>query len=246
MLWKLSSMWFWFRAQQLSRRRSYMARSWGRLVQSDSAGVANSLVRVQGENEEELPSSNRLETNEHRGLLSLAVEFLFGPIPFAPGPTSLEKWKLRAAVILEQSARDGSATLSSLTPFFDDPPGSLTDTVKIQANGLAIVTHFHGIPKQMDDKEQHFIFPELLAESTHSTTYEEGADSDDGSWRALSMFLISYFVSDGSTAVIASRTTLPPYFARLETISHMRDHRVVESDWRLVADPFAPPWRGFE
>jgi hypothetical protein len=180
-----SSMWFWFRAQQLSRRRTYMARSWGRLVQSDSAGVANSLVRVQGDNEEELPSSNRLETNEHRGLLSLAVEFLFGPIPFAPGPTSLEKWKLRAAVILEQSARDGSATLSSLTPFFDDPPESLTDTVKIQANGLAIVTHFHGIPKQMDDKELHFIFPELLAESMHSTTYEEGVDSDDGSWRSL-------------------------------------------------------------
>lgn len=180
-----TSIWFWFRAQQLSRRRSYMSRSWGRLVQSDPASSGDSAMRLQGDNEEELPSSSCRETSEHRGLLSLAVEFLFGPVPFAPGPTGLEKWKLRAAAIVEQSAKDGSVTLVSLSPYVDDPPDSLTDRVKIQASGLAIVAHFHGIPKRTDDDKQHFMFPELLAEGTHSTNYEQEADSDDGSWRTL-------------------------------------------------------------
>lgn len=182
-----SSMWFWFRAQQLSRRRSYMARSWGRLVQTEirpEAGVDSSRARYDRD-EDDLPFSNRLESSEHRGLLSLAVEFLFGPIPFAPGPSELEKWKLRAAVIMEQANKDGSVSLVNLSPYVDDPPDSLTDDVKIQTGGLTIVTHFHGIPKPTKDDERHFLFPELLAESIHATTYEEGPDSDNDTWQAL-------------------------------------------------------------
>jgi hypothetical protein len=182
-----SSMWFWFRAQQLSRRRTYMARSWGRLVQSETrpeTGVDSGRARYDRD-DEDLPFSNRLESSEHRGLLSLAVEFLFGPIPFAPGPSEMEKWKLRAAVIMEQASKDGSVTLINLSPYVDDPPDSLTDDVKIQTGGLTIVTHFHGIPKPTEDDEKHFLFPELLAESMHATTYEEGPDSDNDTWQAL-------------------------------------------------------------
>ena len=181
-----SSMWFWFRAQQLSRRRSYMARSWGRLVQSETPAAVVDNGRARYRDDDDLPLSNRLESSEHRGLLSMAVEFLFGPIPFAPGPTEMEKWKLRAAVIMEQaSSNDGSVTLANLSPYVDDPPDSLADDVKIQTGGLTIVTHFHGIPKPTEDNDKHFLFPELLAESMHATTYEEVPDSDNDSWQAL-------------------------------------------------------------
>lgn len=178
------SMWFWWRAERLSRRRRYMGRSWGRLVQTEIPGVADRRTR-QWDDSDDLPASSSDESNEHRGLLSLTIEFLFGPIPFGPGPTDMEKWRLRAAVILEQSAKEGSSTLCGLSPYVEDPADSLTDNAKLKAGGLAIVTHFHGIPKQTEDEKQHFVFPELLAESTHATTYEELPDSDNGTWQAL-------------------------------------------------------------
>jgi hypothetical protein len=184
-----SSIWFWFRAQQLSHRRQYMERSWGELLNIQTerdASISSRNLRSSGVNEQDLPSdSSSLERNERHGLLSIVVEFLFGPVPFAPGPTRMEKWKLRAAVITELSEKHGFVDIKRLSPFVDDPPDSLDDSSKIQASGLSIVTYFNGIPKKSCDNHHEFIFPELLAEGTHSTNFNEEPNSDDGSWQML-------------------------------------------------------------
>jgi hypothetical protein len=180
-----SSIWFWWRADQLSRRRRYMGRSWGRLV--DQTPTAIEGVADRRERRWDMQSDDQAPSpSQHRGLLSMAVEFLFGPVPFAPGPFEADKWRLRAAIIMELSTKKGYVTLAELSPYVDDPPASLGEEDKLKVGGLAAVTHFHGIPKKLDTKEEpQFIFPELMAESTYATDYNEEPDSDDGTWQAL-------------------------------------------------------------
>jgi hypothetical protein len=182
------SIWFWWRADQLSRRRRYMGRRWGRLLEQQERRFENQRQEERlSDRQERITRSEFSEesSEDYRGLLSLAIEFLFGPVPFSPGPSELEKWKLRAAVLLEKNAQQGSVSLRDMSPYMDKPPDSLEDDEKIQAGGLAIVTHFHGIPMQKDDGGERFTFPELLAESSHSTLYEEVPNSDNGTWQAL-------------------------------------------------------------
>ena len=135
-------------------------------------------------------------SSSSRGLLSVAVEFLFGPTPYTPGPTSTERWKLRAMAILEllTGRPDGGGgscrgvSLADLAPWADDPPHSLDDSHRVVQQGLQTVAHFHGIPNRTnlaspnDDEvssphqeqqqllgpasQARFDFPELTAEGS--------------------------------------------------------------------------------
>lgn len=180
------SIWFWWRAEQLSRRRRYMGRSWGRLLQDqshDNEGIAIRQERRWDEAPTQRGDNN--DSGQYRGMLSFAVEFLFGPVPFDSGPSDIEKWKLRAAVIMHICARNGCVSIKDLAPYVDDPPASLNDNNLLKIGVLAIVTHFHGIPNQSSDGEPHFIFPELVAESKYTTDFEEVKNSDNGTWQAF-------------------------------------------------------------
>jgi len=198
--------WFWWHSNQMSRRRYNRQRTWGRVLQQQSnyGDIQGVSIRSERRWDDVSNASTSQDLNieatpnEHRGMLSLAVEFLFGPIPFAPGPTSAQKWKLRAAVIMELYSKNGSVSLQELGPFLDAPPSSFDDNnadeVKLRVGSLAIITHFHGIPKQQkgsnassnkEDEQPRFSFPELLAESMHAANYEESLTSDDGTWRAF-------------------------------------------------------------
>jgi hypothetical protein len=106
---------------------------------------------------------------EHRGLLSVAVEFLFGPVPGRVGPTSSERWRLRTSVILQHAAKNTHVPLKVLGPYVDEPPASTDDVTKLVQQGMLIVAHFNGVPdKNVDYRSSQdacFIFPELMAES---------------------------------------------------------------------------------
>jgi hypothetical protein len=140
--------------------------------------------------------------------LSIAVEYLFGPTPFQPGPTEVEKWKLRAAALVQLLAVNMSldkigVSLLELTPYLDYPPSSLdSDFDQIVTGGLQIVSHFNGVPAPSPTNtstksrpEAHlarFYFPELASESRYATLYERpgGHDDDDnddegGSWNSI-------------------------------------------------------------
>ena len=71
--------------------------------------------------------------------LVIIDEFLFGP-SYTPGPTETERWKLRAAVILNKTG--GIVSLSELLPYVDEPPKS----IHITHSSLSIVSHFRGKP----------------------------------------------------------------------------------------------------
>lgn len=115
------------------------------------------------------------EQEEYRGLLSVAVEFLFGPEPFHPGPDDADRWKLRGRAVVALSVssameeKGGGVALSDLVPYVDRPTSSLDDAAGINAEGLRIVSHFNGKPassSQKDPKEEaRFVFPELMAEA---------------------------------------------------------------------------------
>lgn len=199
----------WLFSIALRQRRRQYARGWGNIntsyddSSSDLEGV--SLIRRGAWGEERVPVPP--PTEDHRGLLSVAVEFLFGHN--APtGPSEEEKWKLRGAVIVDKSQ---PIALCELSPYFDSPPFSLDDSARIVSEGLLIVAHFNGKPagkSSLKDETEDlskalFGFPELLAESRFATHYTKDIFLED----------TSLFYAEETTTRIASpdRYTLPEY-----------------------------------
>ena len=215
------SIFYWMRMNQLQQRRHRLFRGWAGNRNRENGqdfGVPSSvpgvtLVRINSNNNS-TSSSAVFAGGEHRGFLSVAVEFLFGPIPFAPGPTEPEKWVLRSAAVIQLSTNTGytssgltasdtaGVTLEALAPYLDDPPASPHDTAKIVAQGLGIVAHFNGIPAAAafpvessngvvvdDPRKARFVFPELMAESAFVATHYDYTtttlDGDNGSWQAM-------------------------------------------------------------
>jgi hypothetical protein len=186
-----ASFWFWMRAGQLNQRRARVSRGWARVFGRDNTNTTDTtegVALVQRGRWGRDEGRDEPSEDEHRGLLSVAVEFLFGPIPVQPGPSEPEKWKLRGAVILEHATKRGSSSLQELGPYTELPANSLADDATMVTSGLAIVAHFNGVPKQNDfytGGKARFVFPELVAESSHVTQYDDYLDMDDGSFEYI-------------------------------------------------------------
>ncbi len=127
------------------------------------------------------------DQQQQRGLLSIAVEFLFGPGETTPSidgnplsSTELDKWKFRAAVIISLSSKSPGfgVSLRDLLPYVDNPPAHAADPSAIRET-LRMVTYFNGKPAphiisagdSRDDEDDRrsgmnarFCFPELVAE----------------------------------------------------------------------------------
>eukprot|EP00980_Cylindrotheca_fusiformis_P026548 scaffold16396_cov140-Cylindrotheca_fusiformis.AAC.9 len=174
-----ANMWFWMRARHLRRRRRRYTRGWGANNTGFAESVSDlegvSLIRRGARGEEQIPVP--APSDDHRGLLSVLVEFLFGPTTTS-GPSEEEKWRLRGAVIVNKlMSRTGSISLQELAPFADSPPPNLDGTARIVSEGLSMVSHFNGKParKPLETSEDLsnslFDFPELVAESRFATQY---------------------------------------------------------------------------
>jgi hypothetical protein len=204
------SIFYWMRASQLSRRRNRIARGWrSDAIESDIEGV--SLIRRGGWGEAD---SNRTVAGEdgYRGLLSVAVEFLFGPTQSSPADLSSSVWRLRAAVIVSHcSTTNGGVALEALAPYVDYPPESFdTGSSVIVEQGLLIVSHFNGIPSQASPVQDMvmatFIFPELMAESELSVQYVHSPVSDDGTWADI------LYAKDEGIVSNSKKTELPDHY----------------------------------
>jgi len=208
-----ASLFFWMRAGRLTQRRR-RRRGWAlnrnSSTSSDMEGVALVQRETWGRDEDEPAGRGSEQEEAYRGLLSVSVEFLFGPTPFVPGPTESEKWKLRGAVIVQHSSENtGSGiSLEEMSPYVDSPPKSLDQHTSIVSEGLLIVSHFNGRPvatptdavaEPTSPSKARFVFPELLAESSAVIKYEEPPDPDDGSWE--------YLCYSGDAAAQSSRTS---------------------------------------
>ena len=173
-------------AQPLVRQRGV----WGRDEDND-----NAINRTDGMSDE--------GADAYRGLLSVAVEFLFGPNPADPGPSESEKSRLRSTIIVDKCSKrtggtSGSVSLRGIAPFVDKPGDGKPDSSDLLAECLAIVVNFQGIPEQLSTEsgasgsdetttklDSRFVFPELLAESQYTTTYTPQPDYDNGSFDEL-------------------------------------------------------------
>lgn len=202
-----ASFFYWLRARQLANRQSQAMRRW-----RDSTAVASDIpgiFLVEGRNERE--SSETAVGDGPKGILSIAVEFLFGPDPPQPeDPSSI--WRLRLAAILSCSSKkkDGGVGLVELTPYVDDPPRiTHKKTAKLVEQTLLIVAHFNGIPKENSDLKEgglldaEFFFPELIAESDIGE-YRHSVMEDDETFAAF------LFRKDGSSRT--PLTDLPEYW----------------------------------
>ncbi|GAX23620.1 hypothetical protein FisN_12Hh192 [Fistulifera solaris] len=182
-----ASFFYWWRARQLANRQRQAMRRWrdSTAVVSEIPGVY--LIREGGWNEREGTTTGERQ----KGLLSIAVEFLFGPDPPPPHERSAA-WRLRAAVILNGSRKqkDESVSLADLTPYVDYPPRSSEQSAQLVEQTIMIVAHFNGIPKEASDAtdkllDAEFFFPELIAESDMGH-YQHAVWEDD---ETLSAFL---------------------------------------------------------
>jgi hypothetical protein len=217
------SFFFWHRASMLRRRRRQAGRGWGQrlfAVDDSVSGVEGvSLVR-RGEWGDEPVTSSSTGDAEHRGLLSVAVEFLFGPTS-PTAPTEADKWRLRGAFIEQKSLPNStSISLEELSPYSDNPPASLNETSKVVSEGLAVVAHFNGVPSDVDKSitgigKAHFIFPELIAESKIATRYDDPLDTttDDESLEGL-FYIKEASASHGRT----TRTGEVPSFLKEDRV----------------------------
>jgi hypothetical protein len=146
-----------------------------------------------GDNDDERSSfDQQQQQQEQRGLLSLAVEFLFGPTTAsiegggAPSSTELGRWKYRAAVIISLSSDSPGCGISlrDLLPYVDDPPASEEEDPSAIRETLRTVAYFNGRPaphrgsagdggggdggggedRRSSGMNARFCFPELVAE----------------------------------------------------------------------------------
>ena len=115
------SLFFWMRASQLGRRRRRNGqRGWA--LNRTNNGTTQDLEGValvqrgswgrRDQDDVEPPSETTAQEEPFRGILSISVEFLFGPTPFVPGPTESEKNKLRAAVIVQYCSNNAGQGIS--------------------------------------------------------------------------------------------------------------------------------------
>ena len=187
------SYWMWFRMMNRRRYRNRATRGW----RSSSSGfMQRSTWNQPYTNNQETEVNNTYSFNnrfmnnvqsshhsDERGILSNAVEFLFGPTPVQPGPNELEKWKLRESFILSQISKTENQAISILQflPFVDHPPPNadmdeLRRSSTMRSECLNIITHFNGVPynegirlskeERKSSQDVKFAFPELL--SLHS------------------------------------------------------------------------------
>ena len=176
---------FWMRMGRMSRRwrpGGEVARRWGgSTYNNDMDGIAMMRRGTWGDDNDtqQSQSTSLNRTNEQRGLLSIAVEFLFGPSDDEGGNTSttsrrdLERWKFRASIIIALSSSSGGngVSLRELLPYVDNPPKS-ADDASAMSEAMKIVTYFNGKPVDCDSgsgncMEARFCFPELMAEMNH-------------------------------------------------------------------------------
>jgi len=204
------SMWFWFRANRLRQRRRRMARGWGRIMSYDYGDSAADLEGVRLiRHDETLPVPAAID--EHRGLLSLAVEFLYGPEK-SPGPSAADRWRLRGALILQEQ----TLTLQDWTPYLDSPPASLNDTSKIVAGGLLVVAHFNGVPASQDElpdnpAQARFVFPELMAESILSGSHYDDPNTIQKATLPIPSRWDGLFYQSDTAPPTTPRSTVPPF-----------------------------------
>mmetsp|Transcript_51024 Transcript_51024/g.75735 ORF Transcript_51024/g.75735 Transcript_51024/m.75735 type:complete len:479 (+) Transcript_51024:1-1437(+) len=221
----MTSPWFWYRASMLNRR-ARMGRGWA----GAGGGMDNNRLNTphgirgtwSGNNipPTQLSQPLRLlsrtsslngEGEKFRGLLSIFMEFLFGPDDqFQSNPSEQSIWKLRSKVIIDAG---GIVTLEELLPYVDRPPKSIQDTSQC----MWIVSHFNGLPYQEHNDgdmadggsscvRNKFRFPELMLESS-SVDYNYNAKewyhtdaSSNSSWSSL-------FYSSNHTIQHTSGTT---------------------------------------
>jgi len=177
---------FWMRMGRMSRRwrpGGEVARRWGgSTYNNDMDGIAMMRRGTWGDDNDtqQSQSTSLNRTNEQRGLLSIAVEFLFGPSDDEGGINTsttsrrdLERWKFRASIIIALSSSSGGngVSLRELLPYVDNPPKSADDATAM-SEAMKIVTYFNGKPVDSDSgsgncMEARFCFPELMAEMNH-------------------------------------------------------------------------------
>ena len=173
---------FWMRLSGMSRRwgrGGAVARRWGGSSYShDLDGVA--MIRRgswgDGNDNQQSTSLSESSDDQQRGLLSIVVEFMFGPSDSSTtSRRDLERWKFRASTIIALSSANSSTgvSLRELLPYVDNPPKSVEDA-SAMSESLKIVTYFNGRPLDCDNgsdnsncMDARFCFPELMAEMDH-------------------------------------------------------------------------------
>ena len=206
--WNPRSLWFWLRMYRIRNRQQRINRGWrvtnsGPMNTPSWNGQNNNSNNTRGR--ENL--ADRLQSDE-RGILSIIVEFLFGPSPFQPGPSEFDKWKIREHFILTKhtTQEEGGISMIQFLPFVDSPPSPLLQESQLWENCqtrtecLKIITHFNGVPYNPQPCETletsssssessfkaHFVFPELIisesansVELHNSSLYKDGEESHD-------------------------------------------------------------------
>jgi len=175
---------FWLRSALISRRQRVLQRRWGTRYQSPPQDHSYTVVLSSGQQEtkEEDESSSPFP-----GLLSIAVEFLFGS-PFLPEPSEQDRWRIRALLIASRS--NGIISIQELLPYVDYPPRSLEEEGTSVSSSVSIIAHFNGVPQTLNGNqtEAMFCFPELVSEaecglpSPNKSVLDE---TEDSSWKSL-------------------------------------------------------------
>eukprot|EP00554_Chaetoceros_debilis_P016620 CAMPEP_0194127022 /NCGR_PEP_ID=MMETSP0150-20130528/60300_1 /TAXON_ID=122233 /ORGANISM="Chaetoceros debilis, Strain MM31A-1" /LENGTH=635 /DNA_ID=CAMNT_0038820919 /DNA_START=190 /DNA_END=2098 /DNA_ORIENTATION=+ len=230
------SIWFWMNAGRLRNRRQN--RGWRRNNNANANANANINAINQGSWGVTQVKRDRIHetagsADDHRGILSIAVEFLFGPTPIWPGPSDVEKWNLIERFIL---SRENGITLSDLVPFIDNPPPIMEDQGSTLPSHtvsgcLHILAHFNGVPIS----SSRFAFPEIVAERENGNfdNHQNSAESGNSEmrWESILFENQSGFSSSSILAhfngvpISSSRFAFPEIVAERENGTNFDNHQ---------------------
>jgi len=163
---------FWLNLMMMNRRRR-SRRRWGVRSTRQTSTLPNERESFLATSPSTSSTSSNIGSNlTARDILAIVDEFLFGPST-TPGPDASERWKLRAAVILNRPS--SIISLEDLLPFVDNPPRAGSS---ITYASLSIVSYFRGkpatnVPDQISDKSsmnELFRFDELSMEADEMTS----------------------------------------------------------------------------
>lgn len=233
-----TSIFYWFRANQLSARARHRGFSGRRIFQNDIEGV--SLIRRGEWNESDNDNPGDMDTtstqsSSQRGLLRVATEYLFGPDD--PDETHMY-WKLRAAAILHMGG--SSIAMPMLAPYASRPPSSLADKDGVLREAMAMAAFFNGVPsKGKKDSEPVFSFPELVADPSIFMQRFPGPDQDEheSSWKQ--------FLCAGECSPPTSSTIFPPYLhERMLPFSRLQQNELFQCIGLGVLNAMGVVWFG--
>ena len=176
----------------MQRRRRRRGRGWGIRGNADSTPSGVTMMQPRRwDTPTTTTASSSSDPHQHfRGLLSMLIEFLFGPDDQFDGtqPSENDRWNLRALKVIQERKANNGISMEQLLPYADFLPTTITDV----SQALMVATRYNGLSVSSatsSPAQKLFYFLELLTEAETEIQLSSSVDGSQTDGHSLSAML---------------------------------------------------------